>query len=141
MIGRTGAALVAGLAFESPSSVWTKRTVSRCSAEAGVKRIYTSEVARTQQTAEPLAMKLNIAPQSIPSKDIDALVTKLRTGPPDGATLVVGHANTLPEIVKRLGGGEIPPIGDGEYDRMFVVTLVGPKKATVITLHYAGCAP
>jgi hypothetical protein len=40
-----------------------------------------------------------------------------------------------------MGGGTVPPIGDSEYDRMFIVTLTGPNQAAVITLRYAGCAP
>ena len=110
-------------------------------ADAGVKRIYTSEVARTQQTAEPLAKKLNIRPEVIPSKDIDGLVAKLRMGAPNGVVLVVGHSNTVPEIIGRLGGGAVPPIADSEYDLMFVVILTGGNRATAVTLRYAGCSP
>jgi broad specificity phosphatase PhoE len=110
-------------------------------ADAGVKHIYTSELARTQQTAEPLAKKLKIIPEVIPAKDIDSLVGKLRAGAPDGIALVVGHSNTVPEIIRRLSGEAVPPIGDSEYDRMFIVTLFGSHEATVVTLHYAGCAP
>jgi broad specificity phosphatase PhoE len=108
--------------------------------DAGVKRIYISEVARTKQTAEPLAKKLNILPTVIPAKDLSGLVAHLRNGSPDGITLVVGHSNTVPDIIGQLGGGSVPPIADNEYDRMFVVTLSGENQATVITLHYAGCA-
>src|ERR1035438_4306615 len=110
-------------------------------ADPGVKRIYPSEVARTQQPAEPLAKRLNIPWEAIPSKDIDGLLTKLRTGAPSGVALVVGHSNTVPEIIRRLGGGAVPPIGDNEYDRIFVLTLTGDDQATVVTLRYAGCAP
>jgi hypothetical protein len=38
-----------------------------------------------------------------------------------------------------LGGGSVPPIGDSEYDRLFVATLTHPNQATVVTLRYAGC--
>jgi len=110
-------------------------------ADAGVKRIYTSEVARTQQTAAPLASRLQIRPEVIPAQDLDGLVTKLQASASDGAALVVGHSNTLPEIIRRLGGAAVPPIGDGEYDRLFVVTLMGANQAHVVTLRYAGCAP
>jgi phosphohistidine phosphatase SixA len=110
-------------------------------ADANVKRIYTSEVARTGQTAEPLATKLHIRPEVVPAKDIEGLAAKLRAGAPDEVVLVVGHSNTVPEIIKLLGGGSVPPIGDGEYDRLFVATLTHPDQATVVTLRYAGCAP
>jgi len=114
--------------------------LARMLADAGVKHIYVTEVARTQQTADPLARKLNIRPEEIPAKDVDGLVGKLRNGPPGEVGLVVGHSNTLPEIIKRLGGGAIRPIEDAEYDRMFVVTTTSAERASVVTLHYAGCA-
>jgi phosphohistidine phosphatase SixA len=115
--------------------------LARMLSDANVKRIFTSEVARTQQTAEPLAAKLHIRPEVVPAKDLEGLVAKLRAGAPDEVALVVGHSNTVPEIVKLLGGGNVPPIGDSDYDRLLIVTLTGPKQATVVTLRYAGCAP
>jgi phosphohistidine phosphatase SixA len=111
--------------------------LARMLTDAGIKHIYVSEVARTQQTAQPLANKLRLGPEVVPAKDIDSLVAKVRTG---GVVLVVGHSNTVPEIIKRIGGGTVQPIDDGEYDRMYVVTLTDPNHATVVTLHYAGCA-
>jgi broad specificity phosphatase PhoE len=113
--------------------------LARMLADANVKRIYTSEVARTQQTAEPLATKLHIRPEVVPAKDTEGLVAKLRAGAPDEVVLVVGHSNTVPEIIKALGGGSVPPIGDSEYDLLFVATLTHPNQATVVTLRYAGC--
>ena len=113
--------------------------LARMLADANVKRIYTSEVARTQQTAGPLATKLHIRPEVVPAKDTEGLVAKLRAGAPDEVVLVVGHSNTVPEIIKALGGGSVPPIGDSEYDLLFVATLTHPNQATVVTLRYAGC--
>jgi broad specificity phosphatase PhoE len=115
--------------------------LARMLADANVKRIYISEVPRTGQTAEPLASRLHIRPEVVPAKDIEGLVAKLRAGAPDEVVLVVGHSNTLPEIIKLLGGGSVPPIGDSEYDRLFVATLTRPNQATVVTLRYAGSTP
>ena len=108
--------------------------------DAKVRSIYTSEVARTQQTAEPLAQRLSIKPEVVPANDIDALVAKLRARVEEGAALVVGHSNTIPAIIERLTGEAASPIGDGEYDRMFVLTLISPNQANVVTLRYPGCA-
>jgi phosphohistidine phosphatase SixA len=105
-----------------------------------VRGIYTSELARTQQTAEPLAQRLSIKPEVVAAKDIDALVAKLRAGTEEGTVLVVGHSNTIPAIVERLSGETEPAIGEGEYNRMFVVTLIGPNQASVVVLRYPGCA-
>jgi len=108
-------------------------------ADAGVRQIFTSEVGRTQQTAAPLARKLNLTPEVVPAKDVEALVAKLRSGPAGGTVLVVGHSNTVPDIIERLGAGAVAPIADSEYDRLFVVTFSGPREVTVVTLHYKGC--
>jgi phosphohistidine phosphatase SixA len=114
--------------------------LARMLADTGVKHIYTSEVTRTQQTAEPLAKRLTIQPEVVSAKDLDGLLRKLRTGVPGGIALVVGHSNTVPEIIGRLGGA-VPPIGDNEYDRLLIVTLIGGKQTRVVTLHYPGCTP
>jgi phosphohistidine phosphatase SixA len=110
--------------------------LARMLKDAGVRRIYVSEAARTQQTAQPLAVALKITPEVVPAKDLDGLLAKIRTG---GIALVVGHSNTVPEIIKRLGGGTVPPIDDSEYDRMFVATVIDSSHATVVSLHYPGC--
>ncbi|HEY2017814.1 MAG TPA: phosphoglycerate mutase family protein [Bryobacteraceae bacterium] len=107
-------------------------------ADAGVKHIYTSEVARTQQTAEPLATRLGLHAEVVAANDYDGLIAKLRAGGSAGAALVVGHSNTVPEIVSRLGGGAVPPIEDNEFDRLYVVTLTGANRASVVLLRYPG---
>ena len=107
----------------------------------GVTQIYTSEVARTQQTAAPLGKDLAIKPEVIPAKDVDALVATLRKLGPHGVALVVGHSNTLPEIIRQLGAGSVAPIGDNDYDRMLIVTLTGPDHASAVMLQYPGCTP
>jgi broad specificity phosphatase PhoE len=107
-------------------------------AGAGVKAIYVTELVRTQQTAAPLANKLGIRPEVI-AADID-VAARLRAREPGGSVLVVGQATTIPGIVKRLGGGDVPPIADDEYDRLYVVTLTGPGEASVAMLRYPGCA-
>ena len=88
--------------------------------DAGITAIYATEFKRTQETAAPLAKALGIAVTTVPAKDIAGLVQKLK-----GATsnvLVVGHSNTVPEIVKALGVTAPLKIDDTEYDNLLVVT-------------------
>jgi phosphohistidine phosphatase SixA len=105
-------------------------------ADSGLSHIFTSEVARTQQTADPVGKKLGVRPEAIMAKDYDTWVKKLRAAA--GVSLVVGHSNTLPEIIARLGAGTVAPIGDNDYDRMYVMTITGGN-ASVVLLHYPGC--
>jgi len=100
--------------------------------DAGITAIYTSEVKRTQQTAAPLAKALHLEPTMIAAKDRDALVAKLQSS--SGNALVVGHSNTIPEIIKALGIAAPITIADNDYDNLFVVVL--EEKPRLIRLHY-----
>ena len=100
--------------------------------DAGVTAIYTSEVKRTQQTAAPLAKVLHIEPSIIAATDRAALLAKLKDS--SGNVLVVGHSNTIPELIKALGITTSVTIADNDYDNLFVVIL--EEKPRLIRLHY-----
>ena len=54
-----------------------------------------------------------------------------------GRHLVVGHSNTVPELVALLGGDGGPPIDEaGEYDRLYVVTLTANGRVRSELRHY-----
>src|SRR5437868_6748255 len=72
--------------------------------DKNIAAIYTTEFKRTQQTAAPLAKALGITVTPLPAKDNAALVAKLRTL--KGNALVVGHGNTIPDLIKALGISE-----------------------------------
>ena len=100
--------------------------------DAGITSIYTSEVKRTQETAAPLAKILHFESAVIPAKDSFSLVAKLHSS--SANVLVVGHTNTIPEIINALGIAERVTIGDNDYDNLFVVIL--EEKPRLIRLHY-----
>jgi len=56
-----------------------------------------------------------------------------------GNILVVGHSDTVPFVIARIQGGTVPPIGENEYDRMFVMTIAEAAGMPAATLHY--CSP
>ena len=60
----------------------------------------------------------------IDSKDVAGLLKKVRAS--TGNVVVVGHTNTLPEILKGLGVTEPITIAEDEYDSLFVVTRASP---------------
>lgn len=99
--------------------------LAREQAEA-VKSIVATEFVRTQQTAEPLAKKLNLQPVIIPASDKALLLTTIKESA--SSMLVVGHSNTLPSIIQQLTGETIPEIQDKEYNKIFILTIEGRKK-------------
>jgi hypothetical protein len=88
-----------------------------------------------QKRAECLAKALKITPKILPAKDSNGLIKNLvYTG--GGNILVVGHSDTLPFVIARIQGGTVAPIGENEYDRMFVMTIAEAAGMPAATLHY-----
>ena len=87
---------------------------------AGITSIFSTPTNRTRQTAQPLAQKTGLSVQIYDPKHAKALVEKVKGL--TGAVLVVGHSNTLPELVRLFGGAPGADIGDNEYDRLYQLT-------------------
>lgn len=126
-------------ALLSPRGEERARELARVLKDANIRAIFTTEVRRTQQTAEPTAKEFHLQPAIIPAKDVDTLASRLEALPDDETVLVVGHANTIPSVVERLGGS-VPAIGDTEYDRLVVVVTRLKEKPAILTLRYGEVA-
>lgn len=100
--------------------------------DAGIRAIFTTEYKRTQQTAMPLARQLGIPPTVVTSKDPEGLVRRLKSAA--GNVLVVGHSNTVPEILKALGVHDRITIEETAFDNLFVVSRAGAP--SLLHLHY-----
>lgn len=92
--------------------------------DARIKTVITTEFKRTRQTADPVAKAAGITPTVIESKDVAGVLKTISSS--TGNVLVVGHSNTVPEILKRLGVTEPVTIADDEFDSLFVVTRASP---------------
>jgi phosphohistidine phosphatase SixA len=102
-----------------------------------IAAIHSSEARRTQQTAAPLARRLGLATQTHPAKDVDQLVNLLRDAPAGSASVVVGHSNTVPEIVRELTHGKAKvSIAENEFGAIFIVTASTFGPPSVIRLQY-----
>ena len=89
--------------------------------DAGITANFVTEFRRTRQTAAPLADALRLEPTVISSKDTAALVARLKSL--SGNALVVGHSNSVPDVVKALGVATPIAIADDEFDNLLIVTL------------------
>ena len=90
-----------------------------------VDHIYSTNTTRTRSTAEPLsqAIKVNVETYS----NIDSLISTIKSI--KGNVLVVGHSNTVDDIVNKLCGQTkiASDLKDGEYDNLFIVKIRGKK--------------
>jgi broad specificity phosphatase PhoE len=111
-----------------------------------VTAIVSTDFVRTRSTAAPLAARLGLTPEIVDARQRDhaRLVAEGILARHRGETVVVvGHSNTVPDIVAALGATRPPPICDAEYDDLFVVRVPPSGSATVERRRYgaasAGC--
>jgi phosphohistidine phosphatase SixA len=99
--------------------------------KAGVKAVYVTQLRRTRETGEPLAtaLKVPLVTVEVDGKNIaayaPALAKRIAAEHPNETVLVVGHSNTVPLIVKELGGSEVPAIEHSQYGKVYIVTNGG----------------
>jgi broad specificity phosphatase PhoE len=92
--------------------------------DARITAVVTTEYKRTRQTGEPTAKAAGLSLTAIDSKNPAAAIEKLKSA--QGNVLVVGHSNTVPELLKALGVTEPVTIAEDEFDALFVVTRSSP---------------
>ena len=107
-------------------------SLAQALADVQIRAIFVTEYKRTQETAVPLAKTLGITPVIVAGNDTPALLSRLRQS--SGNALVIGHSNTLPEVIKALGVETPVEIPDPQYDNLFIV-MPGPPTG-FLRLHY-----
>jgi broad specificity phosphatase PhoE len=106
--------------------------LARILKDSGITAIFTTEFKRTQETAAPTAASVHVAATVIPAKDTAALVAKLHQL--NGNALVVGHGDTIPNVINALGINVPVNIPDADYSVLLIVTL--GDKPHLFRLHY-----
>jgi len=110
-------------------------TLARVLTDAGITSIFTSDLRRTKETAKPLATQLAIAPVVIADAPATA-AAQIKTAA--GRVLVIGHTNTVPDIIKALGGPPDVEIPHTDFDRLFVLTVPAGGAGSLLSLRYKG---
>ena len=100
--------------------------------DSRITAIFTSEFKRTQETAAPTATSIHVTPMVVAANDTAALVAKLHEL--NGNALVVGHGDTIRNLIKALGINTPINIPDDDYSELLIVTL--GDKPQLFRLHY-----
>ena len=88
--------------------------------------IYVSSTKRAQQTAAVLAQRLRLTPKIYDPRDTPALLAAVIKEP--GTVLIVGHSNTVPDIVAGLGGTRPGPLVHEDFGDIW--HIAGPDRTT-----------
>ena len=81
--------------------------------------IYVSDYKRTRQTAAPAAARLALNVTVYDPRDTAGLIARVRAEP--GPVLIVGHSNTVPDIVAALGGTRPAPLTHPDFGDLWIV--------------------
>jgi phosphohistidine phosphatase SixA len=98
--------------------------------------VLSTDYRRTQLTARPVADSHGLPVETYEPRGpgLESLLERLRSTP--GHHLVVGHSNTTPAVVEALGGDPVSAIEEDEYDRLYVVVLVGSEVVSSALIRF-----
>lgn len=115
---------------------------------AEIGAIYSTPYKRTQESVQPLSkrFKVPVTTRPISGKDIPAYAEQFAKevlAKDAGKTVViVGHSNTVPELVKAFSGRSVPAYAEDEYDRFYVIVrpAAGTEPARLFQARYGKSA-
>lgn len=117
----------------SPEGMSRAQALAERLADIKINQIYTTGYQRTQMTAAATAQAQNIE-LTISSLSPQLLAAKIIKLHQQQNTLVVGHSNTIPEIIKALGVTQAVTIEHQQYGDLYIVKLnQGNSEAMEIT--------
>lgn len=91
----------------------------------GIRHIFSTNYQRTRNTAAPLGDHMGVGTQTYDPRDT-SFISRLKSMKEN--TLVVGHSNTVDDIVNGLTGERLlQDLRDEEYGDLFIVKRKGKK--------------
>lgn len=104
---------------------------------AGIDAIYSTELKRAMETAQPLADRLDVPINIYDGADTETVLDDILKAHKGKIILVVGHSNTVPELIANLGASKkVPPIERAEFDNIYVISIPWFGKTKTIRLRY-----
>ena len=90
--------------------------------EAEIKAVFSTDYARTKETAQPICDALGIQAIIYDPSDIPALISRIKKEYAGKSVLVVGHSNTVPETINAFGiEPPLATIDHHEYSNLYIL--------------------
>lgn len=118
----------------SAAGIARAKTLAAMLEDVPLTAIYISEYPRTRATGEVVAAATGGELVEVPAADT-AKLARLLKGRKDQVVLVVGHSNTLPDLVARLGGRAIS-IDESDHAQVMVLTTGWLERTRILPLRY-----
>lgn len=112
---------------------------------ANVQAVITTHLVRTRETARPTAEARGLVMETVQvggavAEHAKAVADAVRKHA--GQTvLVVGHSNTVTQIVAALGGPKMPDLCDSQYSNIYTLVLEGTSSARLVQTTFGAPSP
>ena len=100
--------------------------------------VYSTKYKRTTQTAAPVAQRNGVPVKTYEANNPAAIAQMIKEQFPNKKVLIVGHSNTILELVKAFG--VTPPVdklNDDDYDLLFKI-IIDKKGSTTLSVQRFG---
>jgi broad specificity phosphatase PhoE len=100
-----------------------------------IQAVYSSNTRRSVGTATPLATRLGLSVTI--ASETRQILDGIRQDYRGGNILVVGHSNTVAQMVRQFSGREdVPDLGESDYAAIYLVTAPTLGRASVLRMSY-----
>jgi broad specificity phosphatase PhoE len=104
---------------------------------SGPNAIYASDKRRTQETAAPLARRLNIPVEIADHRDTEGFMDRVLHDHGGEIVLIVSHSNTIPALIDELHGSKrLRPFAENDYNRVYIVMIPWYGRVKTLELDY-----
>jgi broad specificity phosphatase PhoE len=113
--------------------------LARVLVDTPLHAVYRTHYQRSRETAAQLPRKAGEKATVI--EEVPATVAAVRAVPWGTTSLVIGHSNTVSDLLRGLTGTALPADEPVLYDRIWIVTLARDGTTSLVRLRYGAPVP
>ncbi|UCF37801.1 MAG: histidine phosphatase family protein [Acidobacteriota bacterium] len=102
----------------------------------GASALFATQFKRTQQTLQPLSTVLGVPVAVRQAQALNELVDEVKTKHPGETVVLAGHSDTVPELIRLFSGTGIDPLGEDDYDNLFILFVTSEGLSRLVRLTY-----
>ena len=125
----------------SPAGQARAQSLAHVLTQVGIDAVYVTQFQRTQMTGAPTASANGVTATQYAAADTGPAVADILATHGGQDILLVGHSNTIDDLLAALGVPGQPELAEASFDRLFVVHRLGSEVIHFEALRYGTPTP